>query len=98
MTARIAMWSGPRNISTAMMRAWENRPDCDVVDEPFYAYYLNSTGIDHPIADKVIASQATDWQLVASQLSNGPCNAGIYYQKHMTQHILPEVELAGQKN
>ena len=46
MTVRVAMWSGPRNISTAMMRAWENRPDTVVVDEPFYAAYLVRTGLD----------------------------------------------------
>jgi hypothetical protein len=58
---RIAMWSGPRNISTAMMRAWENRPDAAVVDEPFYAFYLAATGLDHPGRDEVVASQPTDW-------------------------------------
>jgi hypothetical protein len=50
---RIAMWSGPRNISTAMMRAFENRPDCVVWDEPFYAHYLAQTGLDHPLADRI---------------------------------------------
>ena len=53
-TVRVAMWSGPRNISTAMMRSWENRPDTEVVDEPFYAAYLQATGIDHPAREKVI--------------------------------------------
>ncbi|MDQ1585803.1 MAG: hypothetical protein QOH80_1168, partial [Actinomycetota bacterium] len=62
------MWSGPRNISTAMMRAWENRPDCHVVDEPFYAYYLQRTGIDHPGRDDVLRSQPTDWKVVADRL------------------------------
>ena len=57
---RVGMWSGPRNISTAMMRAWENRPDTVVVDEPLYAAYLARTGIDHPVRDQVIASQPTD--------------------------------------
>ena len=56
MTVRIAMWSGPRNISTAMMRAWENRGDCAVSDEPLYAHYLAHTGLDHPGADEVIAA------------------------------------------
>ena len=93
MTVRIAMWSGPRNISTAMMRSFENRPDCVVVDEPFYAYYLNATGIEHPVAEEVIASQPTDWQVVASQLSGDACTADIFYQKHMTHHVLEEVKL-----
>ena len=57
---RVAMWSGPRNISTAMMRAFENRPDTVVVDEPLYAAYLARTGIDHPAREAVIASQPTD--------------------------------------
>ena len=92
-TLRFAMWSGPRNISTAMMRAWENRPDTIVVDEPFYACYLEETGIDHPMRDAVVASQSTDWSIVARQLSEEPCEAAIYYQKHMTHHLLPHVDL-----
>ena len=85
------MWSGPRNISTAMMRAWENRPDTAVVDEPFYACYLAATGLDHPGRDEVIASQPTDWRDVAEALT-GPVPGGraIYYQKHMTHHMLPD--------
>ena len=58
---RIAMWSGPRNISTALMRAFENRPDTAVIDEPFYAHYLYRTGADHPGRDEVIKSQSTNW-------------------------------------
>jgi Sulfotransferase domain len=91
---RIAMWSGPRNISTAMMRAWENRADAVVIDEPFYAYYLLKTGTQHPGRDEVMASQASDWQTVAEMLK-GPIPGGktIWYQKHMTQHILPDMPL-----
>jgi hypothetical protein len=88
MTVRVAMWSGPRNISTAMMRAFENRPDCAVVDEPFYAAYLAQTGLDHPMRDAVLASQPTDWRVVADALvSDDP--ALVFYQKHMTHHMLP---------
>ena len=57
---RIAMWSGPRNISTALMRAWESRGDCAVWDEPLYGYYLARTGIDHPGADEIIAAHGSD--------------------------------------
>jgi hypothetical protein len=64
---RIAMWSGPRNISTAMMRSWGNRPDTFVCDEPFYAHYLHATGRDHPGADEVIASGETDWRKVVAR-------------------------------
>ncbi len=94
MTLRIAMWSGPRNISTAMMRAWENRPDCVVVDEPFYTCYLHATGIEHPMTEEVIASQSTDWDTVAKSLTTEPCNAEVFYQKHMTHHMIPDVDLS----
>jgi hypothetical protein len=90
---RIAMWSGPRNISTAMMRAFENRPDCAVVDEPFYAAYLAATGLDHPARDEVLASQPQDWRAVAEALLRDE-PAPVYYQKHMCQHLLPTMDLA----
>jgi hypothetical protein len=91
-TVRIAMWSGPRNISTAMMRSFDNRSDSIVTDEPLYAYYLNATGIEHPMRDEVIASQSTDWETVTRWLS-GPIPNGrpVWYQKHMTHHLLDEV-------
>ncbi|TAN02195.1 MAG: HAD family hydrolase [Rhodanobacteraceae bacterium] len=91
---RIAMWSGPRNISTAMMRAWENREDTAVIDEPFYAHYLVETGVEHPGRDDVIAAQESDDAKVATMLT-GPIPGGksVWYQKHMTQHMLPEMPL-----
>lgn len=91
---RIAMWSGPRNISTAMMRAWENREDTTVIDEPFYAHYLLATGVKHPGRDDVIAAQDNDAAEVATMLT-GPIPDGraIWYQKHMTQHMLAEMPL-----
>ena len=89
---RLAMWSGPRNISTALMRSWENRPDCRVVDEPLYAYYLEQTGLDHPVREQVIAAGQPDWQVVVDELTApGPAAGGIYYQKHMTHHLIPQL-------
>jgi hypothetical protein len=90
---RIAMWSGPRNISTAMMRSWDARPDTFVVDEPFYAFYLNATGKKHPGANEVIANGETDWRKVVAQLT-GPIANGkkIFFEKQMTHHLLPEVD------
>jgi hypothetical protein len=89
---RLAVWSGPRNISTAMMRSWENREDCAVVDEPFYAHYLLETKLAHPGRDEVIVAGEVDWRKVAQQLV-GPVPKGraIYYQKHMTHHMLPHI-------
>lgn len=88
---RIAAWSGPRNISTAMMRSWENRPDTIVCDEPLYAYYLSKTGLDHPAREDVIAHHESDWKKVVDQLC-GNIHASVFYQKHMTHHLLPEIE------
>jgi hypothetical protein len=87
MTIRIAMWSGPRNISTAMMRSFENRADCAVVDEPFYAAYLAETGLDHPMRDEVLAAQPTDWRAVADGLA--AADGVLVYEKHMAHHMLP---------
>jgi len=86
---RIAMWSGPRNISTALMRAFENRSDCTVSDEPLYAAFLRQTGLDHPGADEVIAAGQCDWRAVAESLT-GPVPGGksLWYQKHMSHHLL----------
>ena len=90
---RVAMWSGPRNISTAMMRAWGNRPDTVVIDEPFYAFYLEATGKEHPGADEVIAAGETDWRKVVAQLTSPlPHGRRIFFQKQMTHHLLPEVD------
>lgn len=92
---RIAAWSGPRNISTAMMRAWDNRGDCSVVDEPLYAHYLQATGLDHPARDAVIAAGDTDWRRVAAWL-RGPVPEGraVWYQKHMSHHLLAGMDTA----
>ena len=88
---RIAMWSGPRNVSTAMMRSFGARADCAVSDEPFYAAYLAAAGLDHPMREAVIAAQPTDWRVVAAAML-GPVPGGkpVWYQKQMTHHMLPE--------
>jgi hypothetical protein len=91
---RVAMWSGPRNISTAMMRAFENRPDTVVVDEPLYAAYLKRTGIDHPDREAVIASQPTDLATaVAGLFAPLPAGCRVHYAKHMAHHVHREMDL-----
>jgi hypothetical protein len=91
---RIAMWSGPRNLSTALLRSWGNRTDTTVTDEPLYAHYLRATGIDHPGRADVLAAQDDDWRRVARVLT-GPVPGGraIWYQKHMTHHMTDDVDL-----
>ena len=86
------MWSGPRNISTTLMRSWGARPDTVVCDEPLYAHYLLRSGAAHPGRDEVIAAHETDWRKVADWLT-GPVPAGrrVFYQKHMAKHLLPDV-------
>jgi len=87
---RIAMWSGPRNISTAMMRSFGARADTAVIDEPFYAAYLVQTGLVHPMREEVIASQPNGWRdVVAGLLGRVPGDKPIWYQKHMTHHMVP---------
>jgi hypothetical protein len=92
MTIRLACWSGPRNISTATMRAWENRPDTEVVDEPLYAWYLARTGLDHPGRAEVIEAGETDWRRVVDSLTRlWPDGPVLQYQKHMAQHLLEDL-------
>lgn len=94
-SVRVAVWSGPRNLSTALMRSFENRPDTVVVDEPFYAAYLARTGIDHPGRDSVIASQPTDpAEVVRSLHAPLPDGVGVHYAKQMSHHLLPQDDLA----
>src|SRR5262245_42952081 len=92
-TLRLAMWSGPRNISTAMMRSWGNRSDTFVCDEPLYAHYLAHTKKEHPGAREVIENGEADWEKVASWLT-GPIPDGkaVFFQKHMTHHLLPHID------
>lgn len=85
---RIVMWSGPRNLSTAMMRSFGARADTSVVDEPFYAAYLAATGLDHPMRDEIIAAGETDWRRVAAACSSEPTDPPIRYEKHMTHHMI----------
>ena len=87
---RIAMWSGPRNISTALLRSWGNREDTIVNDEPLYAAFLSETGYAHPIAAEIVDHYETDWRKVVAGLTGEiPDGKPIYYQKHMAHHLLP---------
>ena len=89
---RIAMWSGPRNLSTAMMYAFGARDDCAVIDEPFYAAYLAQTGLDHPMRHEILASQSQDpSEVAASLVGQIPENKSVFYQKHMCHHMLPGI-------
>lgn len=94
MTTRLCFWSGPRNISTAMMRAWENRADCAVWDEPFYGPYLAKTGLDHPGRETILKAVPTDADAIAARCAgDAPDGSPLFFQKHMCQHILPDVPL-----
>lgn len=87
------MWSGPRNISTALMRSWESRSDTFVIDEPFYAHYLSVTNVNHPGRDEIVQSGETDQSVVSKGLiSDIDDSCSIYFQKHMTHHMIPSVD------
>lgn len=91
---RLAMWSGPRNLSTAMMYAFASRSDCAVIDEPFYAAYLTASGEVHPMQDAILVSQPCDYEQVIEQcLGPVPDNKPVFYQKQMTHHMLPSTRL-----
>ena len=91
---RIAMWSGPRNISTAMMYAFANRADCAAWDEPFYAPYLAETGLAHPMAAEILAQHETNPEIVAQRcLGPIPGDKAHFYMKHMPLHMLPQFPL-----
>ena len=88
MTVRIAMWSGPRNLSTAMMRSFGSRSDTFVSDEPFYGCFLKESGADHPMRDEVIAAMDCHWRSVMEMLGAVPPDgAAVWYQKHMWHHM-----------
>ena len=90
----IAMWSGPRNLSTAMMRSFESRKDTEVLDEPFYAHYLSVNELDHPGREAILNSQSTNWNDVASKcVDKNFSKRPIWYQKHMAQHNLKGFEI-----
>jgi sulfotransferase family protein len=88
------MWSGPRTVSTALMRSFGNRPDTVVADEPLYGFYLARTGIGHPGREEILASMSSDWREVVGRLATSPLPPGksVHYAKHMTHHLLPEVD------
>jgi hypothetical protein len=95
---RISMWSGPRNISTALMRSWESRPDCAVTDEPLYAHYLRTCEPElresHPGWEEVMQSQSQDWREVVSFLTGDvPDRKSVWYQKQMSHHLTPDMNL-----
>jgi hypothetical protein len=94
MTIRIAAWSGPRNISTAMMRSFSSRSDCTVTDEPFYGAYLRYTGEPHAMAAEIIADMDCDWQSVAASMrGQAPGGKPVWYQKHMSHHMESSVSV-----
>ncbi len=83
------MWSGPRNLSTAMMRSFENRSDCHVWDEPFFAPWLSVTGKDHPGRSETLEAHEIDPEIVAQQCKmEPPTGQAFYFQKHMPHHML----------
>ena len=95
MTVIIAMWSGPRTISTAMMRSWDARGDTRVVDEPLYGHYLKATGLKHPGFSEVIDYGETDLDAVIGDLcSSLRGDPAVVYQKHMAHHVLPGMSLS----
>jgi hypothetical protein len=93
MTIRISMWSGPRNISTTMMRAFENRPDTTVIDEPFYGAYLARTGAEHPLRVATLAEWPKDFRSALDWMSDEG-GASIRFFKHIAYHLPADADLS----
>lgn len=89
---RIALWSCPRTISTAVLRSFVQRPDVTGVDEPLYAHYLARTGAQHPLRDQVLRAQSSDWRRVVSEVLLGPCPTPVQFVKHMVHHLVGDVD------
>lgn len=87
----IYMWSGPRNLSTALMRSFENREDTKVWDEPFYAYYLKETKKNHPLANEIINKYETNLDKIIDLVTAE--KDFIYFQKHMSHHIIKKIPI-----
>ena len=93
------MWSGPRNLSTALMRSFENRTDTAVIDEPFYAHFLKQTNLNHPGRNEIISTLDSNWDNIVLKITGPiPQNKSIWYQKHMAQHNLEGCDLNWIKN
>tara|TARA_B100001057_G_scaffold171070_1_gene171865 strand:+ start:19052 stop:19771 length:720 start_codon:yes stop_codon:yes gene_type:complete len=91
---KIACWSGPRNISTALMRSWSSRNDTFVSDEPFYAYYLKKTGLNHPMAKQIVEYYPSSYSDIITYLEQEiPYSKSIWYQKHMAHHLLDSEDI-----
>lgn len=84
----INMWSGPRNVSTAMMYSWRQRSDTTVWDEPMYGHYLVVSGADHPGRDRILAAVPTDRDAIVHQMLFGSAPTPIRFYKNMAHHLL----------
>lgn len=85
---RINLWSGPRNVSTALMYSFGERPDTRVVDEPLYGHYLRVSGADHPGAAEVMAAMETDGETVVRGVILGRCDRPVVLFKQMAHHLV----------
>lgn len=87
-TLRVCLWSGPRNVSTALMYAFAQRSDTRVIDEPLYGHYLRVTGVDHPGRDDVLAHMETDGDRVVREVILGSCDRPVLFMKQMAHHLV----------
>ena len=94
MTTRINSWSGPRNVSTALMRSFSRRADTRAVDEPLYGHYLETTGAPHPGRDELVEILETDADTVINNVILGPCDRDVLFLKQMVHHLTPDVDLS----
>ncbi len=85
---RISLWSGPRNVSTALMYSFAQRPDTSVLDEPLYAHYLRVSGAQHPGREEVLASMGQDGAVIAEDLCCADFGNPVLFIKNMAHHLV----------
>lgn len=93
MTLRVNCWSGPRNVSTALMRSFAQRGDTRALDEPLYGHYLLTTGAPHPGRDELVEVLETDASTIVSETVLGPCDRDVLFMKQMVHHLTPDLDL-----
>jgi hypothetical protein len=88
MVLRLNCWSGPRNVSTALMYSFRQRADTTVVDEPLYGHYLRVTGRGHPGADDIMAAVETSGDRVVAETILGAYDTPVVFFKQMAHHLV----------
>ena len=82
----LSLWSGPRNVSTALMYSFLQHPAIHVIDEPLYAHYLSKTSVSHPGDKEVLLTMEHDGEKVLKKIVSETKKFQIVFLKNMAHH------------